>query len=234
MNDTTRAPSRTGSQRPLATVSALTTYRRLLGYLKPHRGRFILGMLESVGLTVLHAYGDITYLVQRDYSMRLWLDPQKLAVRNLTANDVISAVNAQNAQVAAGQIGQPPVPNGQVFQYTMSTLGRLAEDQQFDEMILRSDASGRIIRIRDVAHSELGALGYDQGCTLDGKPSVALSVYQLPGSNALETAQSVKQKMEELKIRFPAGLDYSIVYDTTPFIEESVDEVLRSEILQSH
>src|SRR4029077_18445656 len=99
---------------------------------------------------------------------------------------------------------------------------------QFDEMILRSDNSGRIIRIRDVAHSELGALGYDQVCTLDGKPSVALSVYQLPGSNALETAQSVKQKMEELKVRFPAGLDYSIVYDTTPFIQESVDEVFHS------
>jgi multidrug efflux pump subunit AcrB len=160
--------------------------------------------------------------------MRVWLDPDRMAVRNLSATDVVTAIEQQNAQVAAGQIGQPPAPKGQVFQYTMSTLGRLAEDQQFDEMILRSDAGGRIIRIRDVARSELGALGYDQVCTLDGKPSVALSVYQLPGSNALETAQSVKQKMEELKFRFPAGLDYSIVYDTTPFIEESVNEVFHS------
>jgi multidrug efflux pump len=179
-------------------------------------------------LSRLAGVGDISFLGQRDYSMRVWLDPDKMSVRNLSATDVVAAIEQQNAQVAAGQIGQPPAPTGQVFQYTMSTLGRLAEDQQFDEMILRSDATGRIIRIRDVAHSELGALGYDQICTLDGKPSVALSVYQLPGSNALETAQSVRQKMEELKVRFPAGLDYSIVYDTTPFIEESVNEVFHS------
>jgi len=179
-------------------------------------------------LSRLSGVGDISFLGQRDYSMRIWLDPERMSVRNLSATDVVTAIEQQNAQVAAGQIGQPPAPKGQVFQYTMSTLGRLAEDQQFDQMILRSDTNGRIIRIRDVARSELGALGYDQICTLDGKPSVALSVYQLPGSNALETAQSVKQKMEELKFRFPAGLDYAIVYDTTPFIQESVNEVFHS------
>ncbi len=179
-------------------------------------------------LARLAGVGDITFLGQRDYSMRVWLDPDKMSVRNLSATDVVTAIDEQNAQVAAGQIGQPPAPKDQVFQYTMSTLGRLTEDQQFDQMILHSDGNGRIIRVRDVARSELGALGYDQVCTLDGKPSVALSVYQLPGSNALETAQSVKQKMEELKARFPAGVDYSIVYDTTPFIEESVNEVFHS------
>lgn len=179
-------------------------------------------------LARLSGVGDISFLGQRDYSMRVWLDPDRMSVRNLSAGDVVAAIEQQNAQVAAGQIGQPPAPKGQVFQYTMSTLGRLTEDEEFDQMILRSDTSGRIIRIRDVAHSELGALGYDQLCTLDGRPSVALSVYQLPGSNALETAQAVKKKMEELKVRFPAGLDYSIVYDTTPFIEESVNEVFHS------
>ncbi|MBS0262662.1 MAG: efflux RND transporter permease subunit [Planctomycetes bacterium] len=179
-------------------------------------------------LSRLAGVGDISFLGQRDYSMRVWLDPERMSVRGLSATDVVSAIEQQNAQVAAGQIGQPPAPKGQVFQYTMSTLGRLTEDEQFDEMILRTGGDGRIIRIRDVAKAELGALGYDQVCTLDGKPSVALSVYQLPGSNALDTASSVKQKMEELKVRFPAGLDYSIVYDTTPFIQESVNEVFHS------
>src|SRR5207244_1039695 len=168
---------------------------------------------------------DITYLGQRDYSMRVWLDPEKMAGRNLSASDVVNAVQQQNVQVAAGQIGQPPVPPGQVFQYTMTTLGRLAEAAQFADMILKTDPDGRLVRLRDVARIELGAQAYDQVCTLDGQSSVALSVYQLPGSNALETARLVRGKMEELKGRFPAGLDYAIVYDTTPFITESIRDV---------
>jgi multidrug efflux pump len=179
-------------------------------------------------LSRLSGIGDISFLGRRDYSMRVWLDPNQMAVRNLTASDVVHAIEQQNAQVAAGQIGQPPAPTGQAFQYTMTTLGRLAEDAQFGQMILKSDQDGRIIRLRDVARTELGALAYDQVCTLDGRPSVALSVYQLPGSNALDTAQSVRDKMDELKMRFPTGVDYSIVYDTTPFIQESVNEVFHS------
>src|SRR3954467_315420 len=172
-------------------------------------------------LSRLDGVGDITYLGQRDYSMRVWLDPEKMAARNLSADDVVQAIQQQNAQVAAGQIGQPPVPTGQVFQYTMSTLGRLADVEQFAAMILRSDPRGRVIRLSDVARIDLGAQAYDQTCTLDGKPSVALSVYQRPGSNALQTARFVREKMEELKARFPQGVDYAIVYDTTPFILES-------------
>ncbi len=179
-------------------------------------------------LSRLAGVGDISFMGQRDYSMRVWLNPEKMSARNLTATDVVQAIEQQNAQVAAGQIGQPPAPNGQVFQYTMTTLGRLAEDQQFSEMIIKADDNGRITRLRDVARTELGALGYDQVCTLDGQPSVALSVYQLPGSNALRTAQQVRAKVEELKSRFPKGVDYSIVYDTTPFIEESVNEVFNA------
>ncbi len=169
--------------------------------------------------------GDITYLGQRDYSMRLWLDPEKMSSRNLTASDVVAAISQQNAQVAAGQIGQPPVPKGQVFQFTMTTLGRLADPGQFADMILKTDALGRVVRMRDVARIELGAQDYDQSCTLDGRPSVALSIYQLPGSNALKVAELVKAKMRELKRSFPDDLDYSIVYDTTPFISESIREV---------
>jgi multidrug efflux pump subunit AcrB len=176
-------------------------------------------------LARLPGVGDITYLGQRDYSMRVWLDPGKMSFRNLTATDVSTAIAQQNIQVAAGQIGQPPIPNGQVFQYTMTTLGRLEDSEQFANIILKTDTDGRIVRLRDVARIELGAQGYDQTCTLDGQPSVALSIYQRPGSNALKTADLVKEKMEELKQRFPEGIDYSIVYDTTPFITESVNEV---------
>jgi multidrug efflux pump len=176
-------------------------------------------------LARLPGVGDITYLGQRDYSMRLWLDPQKMASLNLTTNDITTAIEQQNAQVAAGQIGQPPVPSGQVFQYTMTTLGRLTDAEQFADMIVKNDAQGRIVHMRDVAHIELGAEGYDQTCTMDGRPSVALSVYQLPGSNALKTANLVRAKMEELQKSFPPGIDYDIVYDTTPFITESIDEV---------
>src|SRR5947207_190115 len=179
-------------------------------------------------LSRVEGVGDITYLGQRDYSMRLWLDPEKMAVRNLTAADVVNAINQQNVQVAAGQIGQPPVPSGQVFQYTMTTLGRLASPEQFADMILKTDTDGRIVRMRDVATVELGALAYDQTCTLDGKPSVALSVYQLPGSNALDVAGRVRAKMEELKRNFQPGLDYAIAYDTTPFISESIREVFKT------
>jgi multidrug efflux pump subunit AcrB len=179
-------------------------------------------------LSRLHGVGDITYIGQRDYSMRLWLDPEKMAYRNLTTADVVRAIEQQNTQVAAGQIGQPPIANGQVFQFTMSTMGRLAEPEQFADMILKTDAEGRFVRLRDVAQIELGALVYDQTCTLDGRPSVALSIYQLPGSNALETAQMVRSKMEELRDKFPDGVEYSIVYDTTPFIQESINEVFKT------
>jgi multidrug efflux pump subunit AcrB len=179
-------------------------------------------------LARLLGVGDITYLGQRDYSMRVWLDPQKMAVRNLSANDVTAAIQQQNIQVAAGQIGQPPVPKGQVFQYTMTTLGRLSDIGQFEELVVKTDASGRIVHLGDVANIELGALSYDQTATLDGQPSVALSIYQLPGSNALDVSRLVKSKMEELRSRFPTGLDYKIVYDTTPFINESINEVFKT------
>jgi multidrug efflux pump subunit AcrB len=179
-------------------------------------------------LSRLPGVGDISFLGRRDYSMRLWLDPNRMAAHELTAGDVVTAVEQQNLQVAAGQIGQPPAPQNQAFQYTMSTLGRLQDEEQFEDMVLKNDDQGRLVRVRDVARAELGALSYDQACTLDGRPSVALSVYQLPGSNALETAQIVKQKMEELRGRFPEGVDYQIVYDTTPFVQESVNEVFHS------
>src|SRR4029077_1201133 len=156
--------------------------------------------------------GDITYLGQRDYSMRVWLDPQKLSSYGLNAQDVINAVQAQNIQVAAGQIGQPPTPSGQVSQYIITTLGRLENTDQFSNIVLKS-SGGSLVYMRDVANIELGAQSYDQTCTLDGRPSVALSVYQLPGSNALDVARRVKERMAQLRDQFPPGMDYDIVYD---------------------
>jgi multidrug efflux pump subunit AcrB len=179
-------------------------------------------------LSRLEGVGDITYIGQRDYSMRFWLDPEKMAYRGLSTADVVAAIEQQNTQVAAGQIGQPPIANGQVFQFTMSTMGRLVDVEQFGEIILKADAEGRFVRLKDVGNLELGALVYNQLCTLDGHPSVALSVYQLPGSNALDVAKNVRAKMTELRERFPKGIDYSIVYDTTPFIEESIQEVFHT------
>ncbi|HZZ82667.1 MAG TPA: multidrug efflux RND transporter permease subunit [Gemmataceae bacterium] len=191
-------------------------------------------------LSRLSGVGDITYLGQRDYSMRIWLDPRKLTSRNLSAGDVVATIQQQNIQVAAGQIGQPPAPKGQEFQYTLTTLGRLVDEKQFGNMVLKAATAPPtnttsvlpqppgIVLMRDVARIELGAQSYDQTCSLDGKPSVALSVYQLPGSNALKTADLVRAKMSELRERFPEGLDYAIVYDTTPFIRESITEVFRT------
>ena len=183
----------------------------------------------------LPGVGDVTFLGQRDYSMRAWLDPEKLASRNMTGIDVVNALNEQNVQVAAGQIGQQPVPPGQSFQLTMSTLGRLVDADQFGDIILKTGqpkADGQstpVVRLRDVARLERGAQQYDQSCTLDSEPSVALSIYQLPGSNAIKTAKAVYAKMEELKPRLEQeGLKYSVVYDTTPFISESIVEVLKT------
>jgi len=177
-------------------------------------------------LARLEGVGDVAFLGQQDYSMRVWLDPDRLAARNLTTSDVINAVKEQNVQVAAGQIGQPPVPAGQDFQYTMSTLGRLTSPEQFGEIIVKTGDAGQLTRLRNVARIELGAKNQDQSCSLDGRPSVGLAVFQLPGSNALDTAERIRAKMDELHLRFPEGLDYAIVYDTTPFISESIHEVV--------
>src|SRR4051794_20422809 len=125
--------------------------------------------------------GDVFSFGGQDYSMRVWLDPDKLQARNLTADDVIRVLREQNVQVAAGQIGQPPVPTGQDFQYTLSTLGRLVEADQFADIILKTGTDGEVTYLKDVARTELGAKTQDQSLTLDGKPSVGLAIFQLPG-----------------------------------------------------
>jgi multidrug efflux pump len=179
-------------------------------------------------LAQVEGVGDVTIFGQQDYSMRVWLDPDKLQSRNLTADDVIRVLREQNVQVAAGQIGQPPIPTGQDFQFTLSTLGRLVEAEQFANIVLKTGADGEVTYLRDVSRTELGAQKQDTVARLDGKPSSGLGIFQLPGSNALDTGDRIKARMRELETRFPKGLRYAIVYDTTPFIRESVNEVFNT------
>jgi multidrug efflux pump len=179
-------------------------------------------------LSRLEGVGEVFIIGQRDYSMRVWLDPARMASRDMTAGDVVRALKEQNVQVAAGQIGQQPAAKGVDFQYTLSTLGRLTEPEQFADIIVKTGDQGEITRLRDVGRIELGAKNQDVNSYLDGMPSAGTAVFQLPGANALETAQRVKDRMAELKNRFPQGVDYRIVYDTTPYISESISEVFKT------
>jgi multidrug efflux pump len=179
-------------------------------------------------LARLAGVGDVMVFGQRDYSMRVWVDPEKLASRNLTAGDVAGALREQNAPVALGQVGQAPAPRGQDYQVPLTTLGRLAEPEQFANIVLKTMPDGRITRLKDVARVELAAKSIDVNNRVDGKPAVALGIMQLPDANAFETAARVRAKMEELAKDFPEGLTYIIPYDTTPFIRESIYEVFKT------
>jgi multidrug efflux pump len=187
-------------------------------------------------LARIKGVGDIIIFGERDYAMRIWLDPDKLATRNLTAVDVVNAVQSQNVQVAAGQVGQEPVPRDQQFQLPMSALGRLETEKQFGSIILKAgrpgqilnDPSSPVVHVRDVARIELAAQNYDISSKLDGRPSAGIAIFPLPGSNALDVADRVKARMKELGSQFPKGLEYGIIYDTTPFIRQSIDEVFNT------
>ena len=173
--------------------------------------------------------GDVGMLGSRDYAMRVWLDPQKLAVRNMTATDVLQALREQNVQIAAGRIGQSPAPEGQDFQFAINTKGRLLDANQFNNIVVKTGEASELVLLGDVARTELGARNYDVSSALDGKPSITMAVFQLPGSNALNTAQAIRDEMNRLKsTRFPAGVDFAIVYDTTIVVEESIHEVYKT------
>ncbi|MBX3441950.1 MAG: multidrug efflux RND transporter permease subunit [Planctomyces sp.] len=182
-------------------------------------------------LARINGVGDVAYLGPRDYSMRIWLDPTKLATRQMTVAEVIKAIQEQNVQVAAGRLGAPPLPAGSnlAFQMPISTQGRLSAVEDFEKIVVRSADQGRLVYLRDVVRDrngvELGAKSYDVNSYLDGQPSVTLAVFQLPGSNALATAGAIRAKMEELKTRFPEGVEYRIEYDTTVFVDESIKSV---------
>jgi hydrophobe/amphiphile efflux-1 (HAE1) family protein len=178
-------------------------------------------------LSRVDGVGNVQILGARDYSMRVWLDPGKVAARGLTAGDVVAAIQAANIQVAAGAMDQPPTKPLGGFQFSVQTLGRLTDPKQFGDIVIRADADGDV-RLRDVARIELGAQDYTVNTYLDRDVATALLIFQRPGSNALATAAGVKAVMQEAKVSFPPGLDYRIVYNPTEFIQESVDEVMRT------
>ncbi|MFG1235642.1 multidrug efflux RND transporter permease subunit [Xanthobacter autotrophicus DSM 597] len=173
----------------------------------------------------LSGVGDVRLAASRDYAMVVWLDPERVAARNLTAGEVVEALRAQNVQVAAGVVNQPPTPTEGAFQLNVEALGRLSEPAQFEDIIVRTDTEGRVTRVRDIARVELTAQTYRAGARFDGRPSQPILVYQQPGSNALETARRVAAEMERLGERLPEGVAYEIPFNPTLFIQESVDAV---------
>ncbi|MGA7531140.1 MAG: multidrug efflux RND transporter permease subunit [Pseudolabrys sp.] len=175
----------------------------------------------------LEGVGDVQIFGERRYSMRIWLDPDKLANLGITAVDVQNAIAEQNVQVAAGKIGQSPAPAGTPFEMQVNATGRLSNVTEFGDIVVRADANaGSIVRLRDVARIELGALQYTSTAFFGEDPTVVLAIYQMPGSNALALQQRVKDKMQELSKRFPKGIDYAMHYDTTRFVSASMHDVV--------
>jgi hydrophobe/amphiphile efflux-1 (HAE1) family protein len=172
--------------------------------------------------------GDATLFGASDYSMRIWLRPDKVAQYNLTPSDVAAAIREQNAQFAAGRFGEEPMAGQQAFTYSVTTPGRLADPREFEDIILRSDENGATLRLKDVARVELGSQNYSTVATLNGAPAVPIGVYLQPGANALEVARAVHATMDRLAQRFPEGLRYDVPFNTTRFIEVSIDEVIRT------
>src|SRR3984885_9199367 len=180
------------------------------------------------GLSRVPGVGDVQIFGGRDYAMRIWLDPDKVAQHDMTAGEVVAALQAQNVQVSAGILGQPPVSTPGAFQVNVETLGRLTDPAQFGDVIVKSDRAGRVTRVRDIGRVDLGAQDYGANGYLDRLNAVPILIYQQPGSNALSTAQHIRETMQELSKDFPQGLRYDIVYDTTLFIAQSVHEVVKT------
>ncbi len=190
--------------------------------------------------------GDVTVIGAGNYGMRVWLDPDKLRARNLTAREVLVSIREQNTQVAAGQVGAYPSPDSNAFQFNVTTRGRLSDPEQFGNIIIKADdsetdnstassdataqrgGSARLTRLKDVARLELGSQAYDQWCEINGQPAATLAVFQLPGANALDVADAVREAMQEIAPSFPEGMKHIIPFDTTVFVEESIGEVYKT------
>jgi hydrophobe/amphiphile efflux-1 (HAE1) family protein len=174
----------------------------------------------------LPGLADVTVFGARDYSMRIWLNPERMARLGVTPSDVAAALRAQNAQYAAGKIGTDPAPPGQSIVYTVTATGRLVDPEEFGDIVVRASGPGGVLKIKDIARVELGALNYDTYNTLDGKPTIGMATFLQPGANALEVAQRVRDRMKELQPAFPEGVDYVIPFDTTRFVDASIKEVI--------
>ena len=179
-------------------------------------------------LSRLLGVGNVTVFGAREYSMRIWLDPDRMYSRGLTTDDIVSAIQAQNIQVAAGRLGAEPAPPGTELALTLNTLGRLITPDQFGQIIVKRGDNGQIVYLADVGRVDLGAKDYNVNSYLDGQPAVALAIFQLPGSNAVKTAHAVRDTMKNLSQAFPQDLEYTIVYDPTQFIEQSVEAVIHT------
>ncbi|HWL51368.1 MAG TPA: multidrug efflux RND transporter permease subunit [Chthoniobacteraceae bacterium] len=179
-------------------------------------------------LSRVDGVGNVRVFGSGEYSVRVWLDSEQIAARNMTAGDVINAIREQNIQVAAGTIGKEPIPSGTAFQRPLTATGRLKDVDSFKEIIIKTGENGQVTKLADVATVELGAQSYAQGNRLDGMQSAGIGIFQLPGSNALETAKAIRATMDELSTRFPEGVEHKIVYDTTIFISESVSAVMHT------
>ncbi|MBP5084508.1 efflux RND transporter permease subunit, partial [Pseudomonas chlororaphis] len=179
-------------------------------------------------LARLGGVGDVQLFGMGDYSLRVWLDPNKTASRNLTATDVVTAIREQNRQVAAGTLGAPPAPSATSFQLSVNTQGRLVTEEEFENIIIRSGDNGEITRLKDIARVELGSNQYALRSLLNNQPAVAIPIFQRPGSNAIQISNEVRAKMAELKQSFPQGMDFSIVYDPTIFVRGSIEAVVHT------
>ena len=179
-------------------------------------------------LARLDGVGDVQIFGAGNYSMRVWLDPEKVASRGMTATDVVKAIREQNVQVAAGQLGAPPLPSAASFQVAINTKGRLSSEDDFRNIIIKTGDYGQVTRLKDVARVELGADTYALRALLDNKPAAAIPVFQRPGSNAIDVSNKVRAKMEQLKKDFPQGMDYHIVYDPTIFVRGSIHAVVHT------
>ncbi|MBZ9667788.1 efflux RND transporter permease subunit [Pseudomonas sp. LMG 31766] len=179
-------------------------------------------------LARLDGVGDVQLFGMGNYSLRVWLDPNKVASRGLTATDVVTAIREQNRQVAAGALGAPPSDAGNSFQLSINAQGRLVSEEEFENIIIRVGDNGEITRLRDIARVELGSNQYALRSLLNNQPAVAIPVFQRPGSNAIEISDSVRERMAELKKSFPQGMDYEVVYDPTIFVRGSIEAVVHT------
>ncbi|MFL1549797.1 efflux RND transporter permease subunit [Pseudomonas sp. D47] len=179
-------------------------------------------------LARLGGVGDVQLFGMGDYSLRVWLDPNKTASRNLTATDVVTAIREQNRQVAAGALGAQPAPSDTSFQLSVNTQGRLVTEEEFENIVVRAGANGEITRLKDIARVELGSSQYALRSLIDNQPAVAIPIFQRPGSNAIDISNEVRAKMAELKQSFPQGMDYRIAYDPTVFVRGSIEAVVHT------
>ncbi|HEY9359379.1 MAG TPA: efflux RND transporter permease subunit, partial [Xanthobacteraceae bacterium] len=179
-------------------------------------------------LARLPGVGQVNIFGAGQYAMRIWLDPNKLYAFSLTTEDVVNALKGQNEQVTAGQLGMPPAPNTQAFQYTLDIASRFDDVSQFENVVVKTESNGQMVHVRDVGRVELGAQTYSQVFTLNGKPAAGIGIFQTLEANALDVANQVEGKMVQLAKSFPPGLTYSIPFDTTTFVRESIKEVWKT------